>query len=131
MSTAMAARTTVDHVEAVVSRSRQALPRRIGLLRHPNRPQSPALAEEMGDQLRDWGAEPLVGYLHDSALQGQLLAQEMLIVLGGDGTTLRVGREAGPHGVPILGVNLGRLGFLSEVQPNEWRPTLRRVIDGD
>jgi NAD+ kinase len=106
-------------------------PRRIGLLLHPNRDQSPGLAEEMAEQLRAWGAEPVSGYLEDERDRARLLEQELLVVLGGDGTLLRVGHEAGPRGIPMLGVNLGRLGFLSEVQPAEWRSVLARVLAGD
>jgi NAD+ kinase len=44
---------------------------------------------------------------------------------------LRAGRLTAEAGVPVLGVNLGRLGFLAEVQPNEWRSVFERVRDGD
>jgi NAD+ kinase len=44
---------------------------------------------------------------------------------------LRAGRLAAPDGVPVLGVNLGRLGFLTEVQPDEWPEALGRVLAGD
>lgn len=56
---------------------------------------------------------------------------DMLVALGGDGTMLRTGTLAAQHGSPpILGVNLGRLGFLGEVQPDEWGETLDRVLAG-
>jgi NAD+ kinase len=44
---------------------------------------------------------------------------EMIIVLGGDGTLLRAAELAHPTGVPVLGVNLGRIGFLAEVDKND------------
>ncbi len=55
---------------------------------------------------------------------------EMVVTLGGDGTIVRVARRAAPLGVPIVGVNLGRLGFLTELSPQEARQALPCYIDG-
>ena len=56
---------------------------------------------------------------------------DLVIVAGGDGTLLSVARTAAPRGIPILGVNLGSLGFLSELQPEELFRNLERVVSGD
>ena len=55
---------------------------------------------------------------------------EMLIVLGGDGTILRALDYAVPGDLPILGVNIGRLGFLCEVERDDVEEDLCRVLDG-
>ena len=55
---------------------------------------------------------------------------EMLIVLGGDGTILRALDYAIPGDLPILGVNIGRLGFLCEVERDDVEEDLCRVLDG-
>lgn len=56
---------------------------------------------------------------------------DVVVVLGGDGTLLRAAWLARDGGVPLLGVNLGRLGFLSEVEAADLSVALERVVAGD
>ncbi|MEU6644299.1 NAD kinase [Saccharomonospora sp. NPDC046836] len=55
---------------------------------------------------------------------------ELLLVLGGDGTLLRAAELARPAGVPVLGVNLGRVGFLTEADSDALAETVERVVQG-
>jgi NAD+ kinase len=56
---------------------------------------------------------------------------DLVVVLGGDGTTLLGARIASRDEVPIFGINLGKVGFLSEAAPSDWRSKLEKVIRGD
>lgn len=55
---------------------------------------------------------------------------DLAVVVGGDGTLLNAGRTLAPLGVPILGVNRGRLGFMVDVAPEDMRATLDQVLKG-
>jgi NAD+ kinase len=56
---------------------------------------------------------------------------DLAIVIGGDGTLLHVARQMAPCGVPIIGVNLGRLGFLADITPDVMGDQIGRILDGD
>lgn len=56
---------------------------------------------------------------------------EIVIAIGGDGTMLNSSRKYGSHGVPILGINLGKLGFLSDVAPDNITSDLLNIIKGE
>jgi NAD+ kinase len=58
-------------------------------------------------------------------------ASDLVVVLGGDGTLLSVAHHAAQAGVPVMGVNLGRLGFLTEIPVSEATLTLDRFLSGD
>jgi len=55
---------------------------------------------------------------------------DLAIVVGGDGTLLRTGRLLAPYDIPIVGVNLGRLGFLVDVSPDEMNSLLSQILAG-
>ena len=55
---------------------------------------------------------------------------DIILVLGGDGTFLGVARLACKHGTPILGINLGALGFLTEITVDEIYPMMERIMSG-
>lgn len=103
-----------------------------GLLCHPKKPDSLTLAAEMEAFLRDRGCAVWVGSAWDEpAALAHVAGLDALISLGGDGTILRAARIGSSRGVPLLGVKLGRVSFLAEVAPDDWRAPLERVLAGD
>jgi NAD+ kinase len=67
----------------------------------------------------------------DDHLNGQLAGTDAVLVLGGDGTILAVARSCAEQQVPILGVNFGRVGFLTELEPGEVDEKLPLYLDGN
>jgi NAD+ kinase len=99
---------------------------------HPQVDRSVSLADEILAYLAQWPACSAIRVSIESPeAQERLPECDMMVVLGGDGSMLRAARLAATQKIPILGVNLGRLGFLGEVQPDGWQAVLARVLQGD
>ena len=79
------------------------------------------------DDIRAMGVEIEVVDANDDAAMGC----ELVLVLGGDGTFLRGAELARNANVPVLGVNLGRIGFLAEAEADNIDQVLERIIDRD
>jgi NAD+ kinase len=96
-------------------------------------PEAFAEAEAMSTYLKEKGIEAPHGSLYDEGLRRRVKDHEfdMLIIAGGDGSVLRAGHLCAPLGVPILGVNLGRLGFLLQIDRQEWREYFDKLLNGD
>jgi NAD+ kinase len=119
--------------------------KRIGIIAKQNKPEAVAIVRNLMEWLQ---AKKMEVYIeeemenlltpHPSGTNLYVMGKkeipsqaEMIIVLGGDGTLLSVARLVGDHEVPILGVNLGGLGFLTEITLEELYRVLERVIQGD
>lgn len=95
-------------------------------------PSAAHLAHDVSDFLRASDRDVIQGSLNDDELRREVTrGVDLLIALGGDGTMLRAGHLCAPEHVPVLGINLGGLGFLIEIQHSEWQPSLERVLEGD
>ena len=104
----------------------------IGIIQQPRIPESQPLGEEVANWLAEqgvttWTAAPW----DDEAIAAPLDKTSLVIVLGGDGSTLRAARWTVPYEVPIFGINVGRVGFLSEATPDDWRERLASVLRGE
>jgi NAD+ kinase len=103
---------------------------RIAVAAHPQLPDAIRLSAQIADAIERQGVPVKNGLLYDESLREGIAAHEfdLLIALGGDGTMLRAGHLCGPVGVPILGINVGRFGFLIEIQQNQWQEMLPGLL---
>jgi NAD+ kinase len=112
--------------------------RRIVVVAKSGSRQSIRLARELGKWLEGRGVDVFYDTkmeadedrLGDPKRNELPLDVDLAVVAGGDGTLLSVARAATPLGIPILGINLGSLGFLTELQPDEAFEELAAVLEG-
>lgn len=112
--------------------------RTVGILAHRSRPEALALAREV----MAWLEERDIAVRLDDDSAGKLDRPDLafriddtdgfafLITLGGDGTILTAARGAAAHAVPILGVHMGRFGFIAETHPKDLLANLAEILDG-
>ena len=116
-------------------------PKRVILCPNPYRDSELKVCKQFRDMLESLGMQTSVclpfqreGYGEELGIPMRLLQQEirsadLLIAFGGDGTILHLARTVALHSVPVLGVNLGSLGFMSELEVNEL-DRLRDLAEG-
>ena len=93
-----------------------------------------AISKEISTYLTSAGARIFpVGAIQEETIQHDIEQQDLsaLIVLGGDGTILRACHLCSSARIPIVGVNLGTMGFLIELQRDEWQQYLQRLLSGE
>jgi NAD+ kinase len=108
-------------------------PRRVVVVAHPKVPEALPEAETIAAYIQEHGLTATYGLLDNAALRKRVRDGEfdLLVAVGGDGTMLRAGHLCAPVNVPILGVNLGRLGFLIQVGRSEWQGYLDQLLKGE
>lgn len=111
----------------------------IGLAPNPDKPEAVKLAGEAADWLQSRGVQPLLsreaavmlGKTDLGADEDQMARADLLVILAGDGSILRWSRLTAPHGTPMLGVNYGHYGFISEIEPEDVVTSLESVLAGN
>ena len=117
----------------------QELPARLGIITKPNEPR----AAELAARIAEWAAEHEINLFVNNRVRdlppGTFSASareiadncDLLIVLGGDGTMIATARLVAGRGTPVLGINLGTLGYLTEFAMDEAMPALEYVVRGE
>ncbi len=104
----------------------------IGILYHPRIPESPKVAEEIQTFLKEKEISSWISSAWDEPeIKTKLGGTSLLITLGGDGTILRAARVSAGYRTLILGLNMGRLGFLAEMYLHNWQEVLSSVLAGN
>ena len=113
----------------------------VGLIGRHGSPQIVDSLHVVGSLLRDHGVAVVVedatatmlgdGPFEHASRQALGERCDLIVVVGGDGSLLSVGRDLAPTGVPVLGVNRGGLGFLADVSPDQIGQKLAEVLAGE
>jgi NAD+ kinase len=104
---------------------------KVGIFVHPRWASAARLAEKVIGAIKNDVSDVWeVSEFEDATVPERVPGTDLLICLGGDGTLLRAARSVIPHPVPILGVNMGRLGFLAELHASELLARLPDVMAG-
>ncbi|MEZ4400874.1 MAG: NAD(+)/NADH kinase [Kofleriaceae bacterium] len=108
----------------------------VGFVLKPSSPEADALAEDLSAWLTACGHTPVV--LAEQPAPGSMPAGDhapdpldLVCALGGDGTMLAASRVVADRGIPVLGINLGQLGFLAGFLPTEARDALTAALAGN
>ncbi|MBN2085180.1 MAG: NAD(+)/NADH kinase [Anaerolineales bacterium] len=108
------------------------VPQRIALVFNPAVPDAEAITREIDAFIRPRlpasDAKTFSQVEFPAAVRAEPF--DLVIALGGDGTLLRVSHACAKKKIPVLGVNLGRLGFLAELQRDNWASRLEQVLAG-
>jgi NAD+ kinase len=105
--------------------------KRVGFAYNPTSEAALELRERAGGWCRMHGIDQWAAQAQDfETLCRELATSDFLVVLGGDGTFLRAARAVIQVDVPLLGVNLGKIGFLSKVEANELETVLTKLQTG-
>jgi len=108
----------------------------VGIYADPKKPDTISSARTLAGTLRDievlWEKRlARAAGLGDGVPTKELGAAQLVMTLGGDGTMLAAARDLAPAGVPIMGINLGRLGFLTALLPHELEHAIPEILAGN
>lgn len=106
--------------------------KRVGILYHPKLERARPLAEELKKFLSNRGISCwLCSAWEEDKAKAQVAGSDLVLSVGGDGTILRAARVSAPLVIPVVGVNLGKLGFMTELSVAEVEEKLPRLLAGE
>ena len=105
---------------------------RVGILYHPIIETAHTLAKELEEFLSASGISVwLCSAWEGEKARAQVNDTDLVLSIGGDGTILRAAQVVAPNPTPITGINLGKLGFMTEISPDEARDKLPSLLAGE
>jgi NAD+ kinase len=109
------------------------IPKRPVVTAYPKMAEALSEAEVMSGYLKSKGMDAPFGSIYDEELRKRVRRGDfdMLIIAGGDGSVLRACHLCAPSNVPVLGVNLGRIGFLIQIGREDWRLHFDKLLNGE
>lgn len=106
--------------------------KKIGLVYHPLNNRALKQAQRIQEVIEKQGVSTWICSAWDPpALKNELSDTDLIITAGGDGTILRAAQVVADYNVPITGINLGRLGFMTELSTSEAETEVPRLLDGE
>jgi NAD+ kinase len=103
----------------------------VGVLCNPQIPQAISMGREVADWIEGRGGQAQICMAPDASAVLRWQETDLVVTLGGDGSILRATRAAASHSTPMLGINMGRVGFLTEAGVATWQDVLSLVMAGD
>jgi len=113
---------------------------KIGIIANRDKDEGLRITSMVVKSIKDNGAEPVladdlavdIGEKVQNLREDDVIVKsDIMLCLGGDGTFLKCARKVFSKKIPILGINLGNLGFLTEVDKNEIDPAIKRLVNGE
>lgn len=103
------------------------------VIAHPQLSDASNESKKIAEYLQTKEIAVTCGNLYDAVISKQILSKKinLCVALGGDGTMLRAGNLCAPYNIPILGINMGKFGFLTEIRQDQWLDVFPRLFAGD
>ncbi len=105
--------------------------KKVAILHHPHSEGALAFARQLAHDFIRRDVDASVADVWDPSAKEAIQGVGLIVCIGGDGTVLRAARLAIPDGAPLLGINMGRLGFLTDMSPRDFYNHFERVLQED
>lgn len=106
--------------------------KKVGIVYHPLNKKATSLSQELSDFLSSNNIDCwLCSAWKRKQLSQQVLNTELILTIGGDGTILRTAQVLARHSIPLIGINMGQLGFLTELAADEVMVKLPALLAGE
>ncbi|MCC7365442.1 MAG: NAD(+)/NADH kinase [Dehalococcoidia bacterium] len=105
--------------------------KRVAILHHPHSEGAAAFARQLEREFTRRDVQVGVSDVWADGVPALIPGSGLVICIGGDGTVLRAARVSCPDSPPLMGINMGRLGFLTDMSPRDFFNHFERVLAGD